>query len=79
MCAECSFDDELDLVESDGDSDDDLDFEGEDQAQTAYLQYESSCAEWDKLILPQEIEDQYQVFLEHARRWNKFRKFGRRR
>ena len=30
-------------------------------------------------MIPPEVEEQYNTFLEKARRWNKFRKFGRRR
>eukprot|EP00959_Pyramimonas_sp_CCMP1952_P071742 1498581-Pyramimonas_sp.AAC.1 len=60
VCTEYFYDDELGLMESDDDSDDDLDFEDEGQAQAAHLQYESSCAEWDNIVMPQEIEDKYQ-------------------
>lgn len=81
-CGDYFYDDELDLMESDDDSDDDLDFDNPDfqnEAELAYLEYENAAANWDNFMLNADADEVYDVFLATARRWNKFRKFGRRR
>ena len=64
---------------SDEDSDEDLEFgDFHDQAENAYLEYEEAALEWDNLDLPPHIEEKHECFLGAARKWNRFRNFGRR-
>ena len=71
---------EVEAVESDEDSDDELEFgDQEQEAHAAYLEYETAMALWDNSELPAHLEDVCENFLMRAQRWNKFRKFGRKR
>ena len=63
------YDDEIEMLESDEDSDEDLYLDDQQEAELAYLEYEQACALWDNTELPPEVDAVYSTFLEKARTW----------
>ncbi len=77
------------LLESESGSDESLDFPTDDpqmnnqMACEAYTAYAQAASVWENVDFhhtpPATVEELHKDFLQKARRWNKFRKFGRRR